>query len=531
MPHKLMTLSVAFWALAQSVFMTPSWAKTPPKTLVVGMVNGPTSFDPRYVGLEPNSQYMEELRFLPLISFDPKGRIKPIVAESIAHDSATQLTVTIRNGVRFALGRALTVDDVIATYNFLLNPPPGSPPVARKNAFALVKEIKKIGPRKVQFLLKEPNIPFVTNLIVGILPREALGEPPEALQGKGYESGPFLLASRQPQEWVLGANPSYAPVAGIQKPRLSSITFRVIQEGATLFAAMVKGDVDLTQRSLSADKVAEIEQNYQNKLKLYKTMGIDTTYLAFSMRHPQFKNVNVRKAVAKSIRRAEILKELLKDQGALAEGMFPPGSPAYEASLKQDSYDPQGAAALLDDVGLVLPRPKKGLLGHFQGPPKRFSIRFKVPMNRERIDVAKAISNQLREVGIEALVEPVDFSVFAKVLNEGLVDMWLAPWSGFKDPDHLHFVFHSSMVPPKGANRGRYVNPKVDALLDQARQETDGQKRFDLYREAQKLLAMDMPYVYLWHRAIIAVAQSSVSGFESYSDGRYLSLVNVDKKL
>ena len=137
---------------------------------------------------------------------------------------------------------------------------------------------------------------------------------------------------------------------------------------------------------------------------------------------------------------------------------------------------------------------------------------------------------QLKRIGVEAKVESLEFGTFNKQLSEGLISAWVAPWTGYKDPDHLRYVFHSKQTPPVGGNRGFYSNPKVDKLVEDGQATLDMSKRIPLYAEAQKLLGEDLPYVYLWFKYANVVHSKAVKGYKVYSDGRYSSLTEVTKQ-
>jgi peptide/nickel transport system substrate-binding protein len=95
------------------------------------------------------------------------------------------------------------------------------------------------------------------------------------------------------------------------------------------------------------------------------------------------------------------------------------------------------------------------------------------------------------------------------------------------DPDILYQIFHSASVPPRGDNRGRYMNREVDRLLDQGRKTTDRAERKLIYAQAQKILAQDLPYVPLWWWKNIIVKRPSIQGFVPYPDGELISLQKV----
>ena len=90
--------------------------------------------------------------------------------------------------------------------------------------------------------------------------------------------------------------------------------------------------------------------------------------------------------------------------------------------------------------------------------------------------------------------------------------MFTLQWVGVTDPDMLRRAFHSSQVPPSGFNRGYYKNLEVDRLIDAASVSLDENERRDLYRQAQRLIAADLPYVSLWYKTNVAIAQPDLTG-------------------
>lgn len=514
-------LSVLPERRSHSLWSAQALASTPADALVVGFESKPRSGDPRLIGTDANSQYLEELRFLPLVSFDEAGAVRFVVAESVSAEGPMGVKVKIRKGVTFANGRELTADDVVANYQLQMSGRAGLPPSPRKGAFESVKEVKKTSSHEVLFVLKEPDAAFVVNLVIGILPKEALSAGPEDLTGKGYESGPFVLEKATDTEWVLARNPKYsaAPHGGAV-PKLQRVVFKIITDNNTRYAALVKGDLDLVQNSIDADKVMEIRKKQAARFHVATRTSASTTSLAFNFKEKAFQNPDVRKALAKGINRDEILQYVLQGLGTKASSMFPPGLP-YHVAIPDVAYDPAGAMALLDKAGLKDPDGK--------GPQSRLKFTLKVPTNKERIAIAKAMAGQLKRIGVDMQIESLEFGTFSKQLADGLVSAWIAPWTGYKDPDHLRFVFHTDQAPPVGGNRGFYSNKKVDALLDSARAELDMAKRVPLYADAQRLLSDDSPYVYLWYKLNHVVTAKNVKGFRLYADGRYVSLAEVSK--
>src|SRR5581483_2872375 len=124
------------------------------------------------------------------------------------------------------------------------------------------------------------------------------------------------------------------------------------------------------------------------------------------------------------------------------------------------------------------------------------------------------IQQNLRDVGVALDVRTYEFAtLYADVLS-GNFQLYTLQWTAgaLADPDILRRVFHSKQVPPVGFNRGHYSNPEVDALLDQAGAATDEPTRLALYATVQRIIANDVPYVSLWYKTNVAIAQRGLTG-------------------
>ncbi|MBM3382432.1 MAG: ABC transporter substrate-binding protein [Betaproteobacteria bacterium] len=499
----------------------PSIQASLAETLRVGFETRPRSVDPRFVATDANSQYLEPLLHLPLVGFSESGEPQEIVAEKIQFTDPLTVVVKIRDGIRFAQGRSIDVDDVVATYKFVCFGALGLPPSPRRGAFERVKNIEKVSPSEMRLVLSEPDASLISNLTVGILPKEALSRKPDDLVGLGFESGPFLLKKAADDEWIIQRNGKYtgAPFGGML-PRVENVVFKILTDNNTRYAALLKGEIDLLQNSVDSDKVVEFQNRRAGEFEVQLKTSDSTAFLAFNFRHKLFQDVRVRRAIALAMNRAEILKFTLQGLGQEANSMFPPGHAFHFENKNSAEHNLREAELLLDLAGL---KDSDGSAG----PQPRATFNIKVPLNRERIAVAKAIAGQLKKVGLKVKVEVLEFNTFMKHLNNGNVQAWIAPWTGYKDGDHLHFVFHSKRTPPSGANRGFYSNAMLDELLDKAKSEASLEQRRRLYQEAQAIVSQELPYIFLWHRVGHVVHSRRVSGFRIFADGRYTSLTQV----
>src|SRR5258708_30273782 len=85
-------------------------------------------------------------------------------------------------------------------------------------------------------------------------------------------------------------------------------------------------------------------------------------------------------------------------------------------------------------------------------------------------------------------------------------------------------IFDCKMTPPSGLNRGEYLNPQMDGLVEAGEITIDPDARKKIYAQGQRLAAEDLPYVSLWWQDNVAVMSRSVHGFEPYPNGSLLSL-------
>ncbi len=138
------------------------------------------------------------------------------------------------------------------------------------------------------------------------------------------------------------------------------------------------------------------------------------------------------------------------------------------------------------------------------------------------------LQEQWRKVGVALNLRSLEFGTFYADITRGTFELYLLRWLGANDdPDFLYYVFDSHQIPPAGANRGRYRNPALDRLLDQARIQPDRQTRKKLYAQAQQIIARDQPYLTLWYLDNVAVHSDRVGNIEIGPAGGYDFLTSI----
>jgi peptide/nickel transport system substrate-binding protein len=153
----------------------------------------------------------------------------------------------------------------------------------------------------------------------------------------------------------------------------------------------------------------------------------------------------------------------------------------------------------------------------------------KISTNEETRLQSTVVQEDLRRVGIELDLRSYEFATFFADVLKGNFQMFSLTWTGASlvDADILRRVFHSDQIPPLGFNRGYYRSADVDRLLDRATHSLDEDERVRSYHQAQKLIAEDAPYIPIWNRTNVIVAQRSLGGLHLNAIGDFQALKDV----
>jgi peptide/nickel transport system substrate-binding protein len=139
--------------------------------------------------------------------------------------------------------------------------------------------------------------------------------------------------------------------------------------------------------------------------------------------------------------------------------------------------------------------------------------------------LAAVLQQQLAQVGIKLQLESYEFATFYSDVTRGAFQMYSLRWiGGNEQPDIFGYTFATANFSPKGANRGHYSNKELDALLADAVESADSQKRRADYVGAQQILARDLPAVNLWYPNTIVVHNGRLTNVIPSPSGSYAFL-------
>ena len=478
------------------------------KQVIIGLEGSPTTLDPRYTTDAYGSRILP-LMYNGLLTTDRQGNIVADLARGWEIVNNRTYRFTLRPGVRFSDGSPCTAHDVKATIDYMRTADNGCPAYG---SFSIIDAIETPDPMTIVFRLKKPFASFLYALTSYIVPasccRREKQEKPLDIPG----TGPFrLLEFSRGHRIILAANPHYH----LAPPFLKRICFKIITNDTTRIMALKKGTIDLVQNAIPPYALKFFQRD--SDLRVVSRRGNSYKYLGYNLKDPLVGNLAVRRAISLAIDRRQIIRYILKGEARPAKGVLPPEHWAGDPELKPTPFDPEKAARLLDQAGFP-PKNPDGI---------RFSLSYKTSTNQESFEIAQIIKKQLARIGIRVDILRFEWGTFFADIKKGNFQLYSLKWIGIQDPDIFYYLFHSSSIPPRGANRGRFCNPEVDRLLEESRTVVDREKRRQLYIKIQRMVADQEVYTGLWYRNDVVVMKRKLEGFEIYPGGAYTSLRKV----
>ena len=488
-------------------------APADPRIITIAVRSGPTTLDPR-LGNDEATQRMSQLIYSPLLEHGDDLRVRPALASRLDNPDPLTYIAHLRRGVRFHDGHELTSRDVVYTFRSVLDPGLVSP---FKGAFRPLKEVTPLDDYTVRFRLSEPFAAFPLQL-VGV-PPIVPADAGDSLRVRPIGAGPYRFVRRDVDDTLtLSAFDDYWGGA----PDNAGIVMKVVPDDVMRGLELRKGTTDLVVNDLPPDIVYQLDKS--GAFTIQRSAGLDLFYLGFNMRDGVLRDVRVRHAIGYAANRDAIIQYLRRGLGRPASGLIPDLAWAFEPDVHRFTYDPGRAGRLLEDAGY---RDPDG-----PGPRPRLRLSLKISNSEETRIQAAAIQQDLRSVGIDLDIRSYEFATFYADVLKGNFQIFALQWVGgaMVDPDMLRRVFHSSELPPSGFNRGLYQNEEVDRVLELATTSLDEADRKRYYSRAQQIIALEAPYIPIWNRTNVVVAQRSLDGLHIGPLGDFTALREVRRR-
>lgn len=492
-------------------------------TLVASYSREPKSFDPPQAWSTMDWGTAAQLLFNGVYVFDENNNLAPDLAADMPEisEEGRLYTVRLKEGVLFHNGRELVAEDV--KYSLERNAKPDS---GTWNATAPLSNIvggqavidgeaesaegiRVIDDHTLEFELVEADAYFIHGFILVtnfIVPREAVEEHGEDFGFNPVGTGPFMLT-----EWTAGEqvvferNPNYF-IEGL--PYLDKIVYEIGAEPEVAVLRFERGEIDVTADGIPSGEIARIATDPELGEHFLNTNTYLTAFLGFNNEMPPFDNPGVRRALGMAIDRERLI-QLASNTGVLTYDWYPASH--YNCSADGDPlypYDPEAAKQLLADAGF----------------PDGFQVEAWFRVVRPWLNrIPEAVQQDLAAIGVEVELLQLERAVSTEMLNNGELPLFIQAW-GASFPDPFNFATELFISDSTYGKRWRYSNAEVDALVAEARQNTDPETRCAQWLQVQELVMADMPAVPLFVAGYPDVQSPRLEGFvyhHTYHRPRY----------
>ena len=414
------------------------------------------------------------------------GDLTPAVAESytVSEDRLTY-TFTLREGVKFHNGDEVTAEDVVYSISRCADTTDGTPLV---EAFSVIQSVEAVDERTVAITISEPSNEFISYMTTAILPAD-YDQQDTAPVG----TGPFKFVSRAAQDNIVlekfdeyWGTPAY----------LDKVTFKIMENADSLVMSLQSGAIDLCSH-LTSTQVAQLGDDF------YVAEGTMNLVQALYLNNAEkpFDDVRVRQALCYAVDKQSIIDLAFDGYGSpIGSSMYPAFGKYFDESLTNYyTKDVEKAKSLLADAGY----------------PNGFEMTINVPSNYQpHIDTAQVLVEQLKEIGVTAKIELVEWGTWVSDVYAGR--QFQSTVVGVDASNMTARALLERFTSDYAKNFINYNNADYDALFQQALVTYDDGEQTAIYKAMEKNLTENAANVYIQDLADLVAVRQGLEGVTFY---------------
>jgi len=382
--------------------------------------------------------------------------------------------------------------------------------------------------------LQNPFPPFLNILTMqycSVIPNEIAEHFGSDFRRNPVGTGPFMFkAWEENVKLVLVKNENYFEREGNERlPYLDGVTVNFIKDKQNAFIDFEKGDADMLSGAdmvnidLIIDKDGKLKPEYAGKFNMQTGSYLKTDYLGFMIdmdsaivKKSPLKIKEVRQAIGYAIDREKIVKHLRNSIGNPAmQGFIPKGMPSFDESLQGYTYNPDKSRELLRKAG-------------FSSGKETDEITLNV--TEQYLELSQFIEHELEEVGIPVKIFLNRPIVQTEIIANAQVNFFRKSWvADYADAENFFACFYSKNLSPKGPNYTHFKNKTFDELFEKSLNEPDNAKRFEIYKEMDKIIIEEAPIVPLFYDQVFRLVNNNIENF-TLNPMNLLNLKRVKKK-
>ena len=473
--------------------------------LIEGMIGAPQYLNPLLSDRNPVDAAIADLLFDGLLRYDKSGRLIPALAtEWMVSEDGRTVTFALRDNVFWHDGEPFTAADVAFTYGLFQDE---TFPISTQDAVLWQSaEIRVVDDLTIAFTLPNPYSPFLAATTRGIVPEHILGDVPAADLGSAefnqrpIGTGPFMVTNDWSAEGQLLLQPN--PYSG-QAMGLDGLAYRFYPDEGALLEAFAADEVNALQR-LSPSMVATAA--VLPHMRLYTTPANSYTQLLFNLSasgSAAGRDLAVRQALHLGTDKEALIDAAIYGQALPFAGPYLPTGFAYDPNMPPSvGYDPDAAAAVLDEAGWLLPdetatdsvrlRPSE----EEDEAPELLTLTLLALDNAATRRLTAEIQTQWAEIGVDVEAEFVTAVAFQEALATRAFDVALVQIVPPGDPDLYDFWSQEAII--RGQNYAGWNNRRASEALEAARQVWDQDERLAFYRAFLNFYADEVPAITLF---------------------------------
>lgn len=487
-------------------------------TYRLALRDNPTTLDPARM-TDIYAHAISNQIFDGLVQFD--GLLNPVPAVAgfwKASPDGLTWTFYLRKGIKFHHGREVTADDFVYSFTRLLDPAIQSPAgshfkyIRGANAFregraSAVNGLQALNRHTLQIILEQPYAPFLSILAMAnakVVPREKVEAMGDQFGLQPVGSGPFVF-----QRWEQNRQIVLKPFQDYHEgcPFLDQLVFKMGSKDLDSLNEFLNGGLEEVIVPVTKRREVQHDPRYR-PYRHFRKPVLHLLYIGFNTAKEPFTNPKVRQAFNYAINKQAIVEDIRQGNSVIAKGILPLGMPGYNPQLKSYDYDPGRAKQLLAEAGYP---GGKGL------PEIDLWYSSRSEITRQELEVYQ---KNLADVGVILKIhEAANWRALKARLVRGEAMMFRVGWhSDIPDPDNFFFPLLASQ---SKTNRTFYQNPQLDQMLEAARRETDYRRRIRLYRDMERMMVQQAPWISQHHRVFEYLYQPYVRGMQITSLGAH----------
>ncbi len=453
-----------------------------------------TGFDPMITsGATPYAANMHI--FEGLVDLDPATlTARPALATKMPQKiNATTYRATLRKGATFHDGSPVRAEDVVFSFERVLDPENAS---LMAQFVPFIDQVTAVDASTVEFKLKHPFALFPSRIsVVRVVPEKIAGADPKGFDAAPVGSGPYRFVQAVREDKIVME--AYDRYNGPHPAKASKMVWRLMSDPSARVSALESGRVQAIEDVPYIDVKGITGENTVESVQSFGLL-----FLMFNCADERFADKRVRQALHYALDTEKIISTALLGNAEAASGYVPPTHPDYHKAATVYRHDVAKAKKLLAEAGAG-----------------KLSFTLLVTDTGWVKDIAPLLKESWAEAGIEARLDIAQSPAQYAKVDKGAFEVLAAPGdpSVFgNDADLLLRWFYYGFWPEKRYGwAGSPVYKKTRSLLDRAAREADAGRRKELWGEVTDLVAEEAALYPVLHRKLPTAWRSgALTGFK-----------------